>query len=66
MASPKLTAADSQTIKDLLLQFAVRSPEGKAFFAATGFSALRDLAPGLMESMDAYGAATRKVLAAPS
>ena len=66
MASPRLAPADALSIKELLLQFATRSDEGKAFLAATGFTGLREVAPGLMESMDVYVGPTRKVLAASS
>lgn len=66
MASPKLKASEVQSIKDRLLQFANRSDEGKTFFAATGFTGIRELPPGLMESMDAYVGPTRRLLAAPA
>lgn len=66
MASPRLAPADALSIKELLLQFATRSDEGKAFLAATGFTGLREVAPGLMESMDVYVGPTRKVLTASS
>jgi phosphonate transport system substrate-binding protein len=63
LASPKLTASEVQNLRAKLLQFAQSSDEGKAFFAATGFSAMREVPAQLMESMDPYVAATRKLLA---
>ena len=62
MASPRLAPAEALGIKELLLQFATRSDEGKAFLAATGFSGMREPAPGLMESMEPYVGPTRKLL----
>lgn len=64
MASPRLKAAEAAALKEQLLGFANRSDEGKAFFAATGFTGMRELPAGLMASMDPYNAATRTVLAA--
>jgi phosphonate transport system substrate-binding protein len=62
MASPRLAAADARAVKELLSQFIPRSDEGKAFAAATGFTGIGELPTGLMESMDAYAGATRKLL----
>lgn len=63
MASPRLPAADARALRELLLRFSQRSEEGQAFFKATGFSALRELPAGLMESLDPYVEATRRALA---
>ena len=57
-----LPAADAQAIRQHLLRFASQSEEGRLFFEKTGFSALREPAPGLMESMDPYVSATRRML----
>jgi phosphonate transport system substrate-binding protein len=65
LASPRLPAAEARAVKEHLLTFSAGSAEGKAFFAASGFTGMRELPPGLMESMDAYLGATRKVMAAP-
>lgn len=65
MASPRMGAEETRALKNHLLAFAGGSDEGKAFFAATGFSGMREPAAGLMESMDAYAEATRRVLATP-
>ncbi|EHR72528.1 hypothetical protein BurJ1DRAFT_3724 [Burkholderiales bacterium JOSHI_001] len=65
MASPKLSAAEARAIKAHLQGFAAGSEEGKAFFASSGFAGMREPAAGLMESMDPYVEATRKVMAAP-
>lgn len=62
LANPRLPATEVQAIKDLLLRFAASSDEGKAFFASTGFNAMNEPATGLMESMDRYVGATRKLL----
>lgn len=63
MASPRLPAAEARAIREHLLAFAAGSVEGKAFFAATGFTSLRELAPGLMESMDPFVEPTRRLMA---
>jgi phosphonate transport system substrate-binding protein len=62
MASPKMAAADVVSLRAKLLQFAQSSDEGKAFFAATGFSGMREVPAQLMESLDPYVAATRRLL----
>ena len=62
MASPKLSAADARAIKEHLLRFATTSEEGKAFFAGSGFTAIREPAVGLMESMDPFVESTRRML----
>ena len=65
MASPKLPAADARAVKEQLQNFAAGSEEGKAFFASTGFTGMREPTPGLMESMDPFVEPTRKVMVAP-
>lgn len=65
MASPKLSVDQVRAAKELLQRFATASEEGKAFFASTGFTQIREPAPGTMESMDAFVEATRRVLAVP-
>jgi phosphonate transport system substrate-binding protein len=62
MSSPKLSAVDARAIKEHLLRFAAGSDEGKAFFASSGFTAIREPAAGLMESMDLFTESTRRVL----
>ena len=63
MASPKLASAEVRAIKADLLRFAAGTDEGKAFFAATGFSGIGEPPPRLMESLDPFVEATRKVIA---
>lgn len=65
MASPRLAPAQARAIKDHLLNFANNADEGKAFFASTGFTGVRETAAGLMESMDPYVELTRKGLLPP-
>lgn len=65
LASPRLSADESRSIKEHLLAFAGGSDEGKAFFASSGFTGMREPAAGLMESMDPYVEATRRVMSAP-
>lgn len=65
MASPKLPVAEVKALKGHLLAFATSSDEGKAFFAATGFTGMSEPATGLMESLDPFVEATRRVLVAP-
>jgi phosphonate transport system substrate-binding protein len=62
MASPKMTAPEVVSLRAKLLQFAQSSDEGKAFLAATGFSGMREVPAQLLESMDPYVAATRRLL----
>lgn len=62
LASPRLTNAQAQAIKHDLLRFAANSDEGRLFFNSTGFNAMREVAPGLMKSMDPYVDATRAAL----
>jgi phosphonate transport system substrate-binding protein len=62
MASPKVPAPEAAALKELLLQFVQRSEEGKTFLAATGFSGMRELPVGLMESLDNALEATRQQL----
>jgi phosphonate transport system substrate-binding protein len=66
LANPKLSAAQARAIKDHLQNFATGSDEGKAFFASSGFTGMREPAAGLMESMDPYVESTRRVMATPS
>ncbi len=61
LGSPKLSADDQRALKQRLLALPA-SEEGKVFFTASGFAGIRDVAPGLMESMDPFVDATRKVL----
>ena len=65
MASPRLGAAQARSIQEHLLAFAAASDEGKAFFTSTGFTAMTEPAPGLMQSLHAYVAATRQLMATP-
>lgn len=63
LASPRLAPDLVHSIRQELLRFSNGSPEGKAFFAATGFTALRELPDGLMASMDPYVGTTKAILA---
>jgi phosphonate transport system substrate-binding protein len=65
LASPRLAPARVAALKKALLEFAAGTPEGAAFFAATGFSAIRELPSGLMASMDPFVGMTKAVLAEP-
>jgi len=65
LANPRISAAEARAIKDHLHNFAAGSDEGKAFFASTGFTGMREPAAGMMESMDQYIESTRKVMSAP-
>jgi hypothetical protein len=57
-----MPSIEALAIKEYLLRFASGSDEGKEFFANTGFTGIRDIAPGLMESMDAYAERTRQLM----
>ncbi len=63
MANPKLPALQARAIRENLLRFASGTAEGKAFFASSGFSDIREPEAGLMESLDTYIEATRMVMA---
>lgn len=65
LASPRVSTELVRSIKAEWLNFSNGSPEGKAFFAATGFTAMRELPPGMMTSMDPYLMATRSLMAEP-
>lgn len=65
LANPKFAATDAQAVKAQLLQFATNSEEGKAFFASSGFSNIREIPAGFLESIDPFVAATRKLFAQP-
>jgi phosphonate transport system substrate-binding protein len=65
LANPRMSADLAQSIKTEWLNFSNGAPEGQAFFTATGFTAMRELPPGLMASMDPYVAATRALMAEP-
>ncbi|MDL2338526.1 MAG: PhnD/SsuA/transferrin family substrate-binding protein [Pseudomonadota bacterium] len=64
LASPRLPTAEGRVIKEQLQRFAAGSEEGKAFFASSGFTGMHEPPAGLMESMDSYVEATRRVLSA--
>jgi phosphonate transport system substrate-binding protein len=65
LANPRMPAAERQALQAQWLAFGAGSEEGKAFFAASGFTGIREVPAGLMESMDAYVESTRRVLAGP-
>lgn len=65
LANPRMSAEMAHSIKTEWLNFSNGSPEGQAFFAATGYTAMHELPPGLMASMDPYVAATRALMAEP-
>jgi phosphonate transport system substrate-binding protein len=62
MTSPKVTKSKSDEFKKRMVEFADSSEEGKQFFAGTGFTAIAEIPPGVLESMDAYLARTRDSL----
>lgn len=63
LGSPRLRTSEVNAIREQFQRFASTSEEGKAFFASSGFTGMHDVPPGLMESMDGYVEATRRVLA---
>jgi len=64
LAAAKLGAARAAQLRQALLEFGAGSDEGKAFFAATGFSGLAEAGPGLLEQLDVYVPETRRLFAA--
>ena len=65
LAAPRLASESVKAVKKALSRFAGDVPESAACFAATGFSALRELPAGLMASMVPYASTTRAILASP-
>ena len=65
LASPRLAATEARAIKEHLLRFAASADEGKQFFASSAFTGIREPTAGVMESMDVYVEATRKLLLTP-
>ncbi len=66
-AGPQVGAARLRQLRSHLLAFvAPGSREGAAFLAATGFTGMRDIPSGLMESMDVYVDRTRGMMARAS
>ena len=45
LASPRLSATEARAIKHQLQRFASGSDEGKAFFASTGFTNIKNRSP---------------------
>ncbi|MDO9313899.1 MAG: PhnD/SsuA/transferrin family substrate-binding protein [Burkholderiaceae bacterium] len=62
LASPRLRAIEVNSLKEHLKNFATTSDESKTFFSSSGFTGMRDLPSGWMESMDNYLEATRRAL----
>lgn len=62
MTGPRLPPAEVRAVRQALLGFAPGSAEGRQFLAATGFDGIGPLADGVMEAMDAYVPATRRLL----
>jgi phosphonate transport system substrate-binding protein len=63
MTNPRMSRTDSDGFARQLLDFGADANEGKAFFQASGFQAIRELPAGLMESLDAFAEPTRRALA---
>lgn len=63
MASPRLPAARRQQVVDHLVRFAAGSDDGRQFFERTGFNAFQAVEPGVMDALQPYVEATRRVLA---
>lgn len=66
MASPRLARDAAQGVQVALLAFYGRAAEAQAFRAMTGIEGVRALPPGMMESMDPYVGATRKLMSTPA
>lgn len=62
MASPRWPAAQLRGLRDILLAVG-DDARGREFLASTGFDGLRVPPAGLLESMDGYLEATRRLLA---
>ena len=63
LASPRVDAAMLSQIKQQLLAFGdADSSEAADFMRATGFTGMREIAPGVLQSMDVYINATREKL----
>lgn len=64
LANPRLTPAQAQQLKALVLQFP-KSEDGKKFAALSGVANIRDIGPAELEPLDAFLAATRNALTPP-
>mgnify|MGYP003382643622 CR=1 FL=1 len=63
LASPRIDAAMLRQIRQHLLAFVDAGPgEAQAFMHATGFTGIREITPGVLQSMDAHVQATREKL----
>ena len=62
LANPKLTPAQAQQLKTLVLQFP-KSEDGKKFAALAGVAHIREIGLAELEPLDAFLAATRSALA---
>lgn len=63
MASPRMAVARRQQLAEHLARFAAGSDEGRLFFERTGFNAFQSVEAGVMEALQPYVEATRRVLA---
>lgn len=64
MLNPSLPAEERAKVRAAVLRFPA-SPEGKAFFAQSGFADIRALKPGELAPLDAFAASTRAALRPP-
>ena len=64
MLNPALSSEDRARVRSVVLRFPA-SPEGKAFFAQSGFADIRALKPGELAPLDAFTAITRAALRPP-
>ncbi len=63
MVSPSVDAAEAKAIQDALLRLNGQAADAGSYFALTGFQGVRVVPAGLMESVQAFVAPTRELLA---
>jgi phosphonate transport system substrate-binding protein len=62
-ATPRLDAATVAQLRRALAEFAGGADEGRAFFAATGFSGMAPTSAASMDALDVFTADTRRLFA---
>lgn len=64
MAHPRLGQATIRQLRSLLEQFPDHSPEGREFFAVTGYEGLKPVPEAVLKSLDPYARETVRILRA--
>ncbi len=62
MANPRLGSERQDALRRQLMALTPETEDGRIFFTGTGFTGIRPVPTGLLESMDAFSDATRRAL----